>query len=113
MGPPYTEAEEQDLYRRIDGGPWTGFARLRPREAPILKLPPPISEPTSEAYAMKLTKQLALEVANRSTSASSTRSRISTGTTCANSPMSLYEGQFDIFQFGMLADWASRSPTRA
>lgn len=23
MGPPYTEAEEQDLYRRIDGGPWT------------------------------------------------------------------------------------------
>ena len=23
MGPPYTEAEEQDLYRRIAGGPWT------------------------------------------------------------------------------------------
>ena len=23
MGPPFTEAEEQDLYRRIDGGPWT------------------------------------------------------------------------------------------
>jgi hypothetical protein len=22
-GPPYTEAEEQDLYRRIAGGPWT------------------------------------------------------------------------------------------
>jgi hypothetical protein len=23
MGPPFTEAEEQDLYRRIAGGPWT------------------------------------------------------------------------------------------
>jgi hypothetical protein len=23
MGPPFTEAEKQDLYRRIDGGPWT------------------------------------------------------------------------------------------
>jgi hypothetical protein len=23
MGPPYTEAEQQDLYRRIAGGPWT------------------------------------------------------------------------------------------
>jgi hypothetical protein len=23
MGPPYTEEEEQDLYRRIAGGPWT------------------------------------------------------------------------------------------
>ena len=22
-GPPYTEAEQQDLYRRIAGGPWT------------------------------------------------------------------------------------------
>ena len=33
MGPPYTEAEEQDLYRRIDGGgrPWTV---LRTTKAP-------------------------------------------------------------------------------
>jgi hypothetical protein len=23
MGPPFTEEEEQDLYRRMDGGPWT------------------------------------------------------------------------------------------
>lgn len=23
MGPPYTEAEQQDFYRRMDGGPWT------------------------------------------------------------------------------------------
>ena len=31
MGPPYTEAEEQDLYRRIAGGPWTV---LRSAKAP-------------------------------------------------------------------------------
>jgi hypothetical protein len=31
MGPPFTEAEEQDLYRRIDGGPWTV---LRTAKAP-------------------------------------------------------------------------------
>ena len=30
-GPPYTEAEEQDLYRRIAGGPWTV---LRSAKAP-------------------------------------------------------------------------------
>ena len=31
MGPPYTEAEERELYRRIDGGPWTV---LRTAKAP-------------------------------------------------------------------------------
>ena len=31
MGPPYTEAEEQDLYRRIASGPWTV---LRSAKAP-------------------------------------------------------------------------------
>jgi hypothetical protein len=31
MGPPYTEAEEQELYRRIAGGPWT---ILRTAKAP-------------------------------------------------------------------------------
>ena len=30
-GPPYTEEEEQDLYRRMDGGPWTV---LRTAKAP-------------------------------------------------------------------------------
>jgi hypothetical protein len=34
MGPPYTEAEEQDLYRRIDGGPWTVLRTAKtPRSA--------------------------------------------------------------------------------
>ena len=33
-GPPYTEAEEQDLYRRIDGGPWTVLRTAKtPRSA--------------------------------------------------------------------------------
>ena len=31
MGPPYTEAEQQNLYRRIAGGPWTV---LRTAKAP-------------------------------------------------------------------------------
>ena len=31
MGPPYTEEEKQDLYRRIAGGPWTV---LRSAKAP-------------------------------------------------------------------------------
>jgi hypothetical protein len=31
MGPPYTEEEEQDFYRRMDGGPWTV---LRSAKAP-------------------------------------------------------------------------------
>jgi hypothetical protein len=34
MGPPFTEAEEQDLYRRIDGGPWTVLRTAKtPRSA--------------------------------------------------------------------------------
>ena len=34
MGPPYTEAEEQDLYRRIAGGPWTVLRTAKtPRSA--------------------------------------------------------------------------------
>ena len=33
-GPPYTEAEEQDLYRRIAGGPWTVLRTAKtPRSA--------------------------------------------------------------------------------
>jgi hypothetical protein len=33
-GPPYTEAEQQDLYRRIDGGPWTVLRTAKtPRSA--------------------------------------------------------------------------------
>ena len=33
-GPPYTEAEKQDLYRRIDGGPWTVLRTAKtPRSA--------------------------------------------------------------------------------
>ena len=31
MGPPYTDEEKQDLYRRIAGGPWT---MLRSAKAP-------------------------------------------------------------------------------
>jgi hypothetical protein len=35
MGPPYTEAEEQDLYRRIAGGPWTVLRSAKaPRSRP-------------------------------------------------------------------------------
>jgi hypothetical protein len=34
MGPPYTEAEQQDLYRRMDGGPWTVLRTAKtPRSA--------------------------------------------------------------------------------
>ena len=34
MGPPYTEAEQQDLYRRIAGGPWTTLRTAKtPRSA--------------------------------------------------------------------------------
>ena len=34
MGPPYTEVEKQDLYRRIDGGPWTVLRTAKtPRSA--------------------------------------------------------------------------------
>ena len=34
MGPPYTDAEQQDLYRRIASGPWTVLRTARaPRTA--------------------------------------------------------------------------------
>jgi hypothetical protein len=32
MGPPYTEAEKQDLYRRIAGGSWTVLRTAKTRQ---------------------------------------------------------------------------------
>ena len=50
MGPPFTEAEEQDLYCRIASGPWTVF---RTERAPKAKAGSSAAAPGSSSRARR------------------------------------------------------------